>query len=67
MEPNVPNWLGPLLVFCGLAGFVGYAFRQGTKVKPDKDSPPFGSGHFYGSDGSHNGSDGSHPGSDGSF
>lgn len=24
------NWVKPLLVFCGLVGFTGYAFRQGS-------------------------------------
>ena len=28
----MPNWLGPLLVLILLAVFIGYAFRQGTKV-----------------------------------
>jgi hypothetical protein len=28
----MPNWLGPLLVIILLAGFIGYAFRQGTKA-----------------------------------
>jgi hypothetical protein len=34
----MPNWLGPLLVFLLLAGFIGFAFRQGTKVKRSGDS-----------------------------
>jgi hypothetical protein len=33
----VPNWVVPLLLFVVLAGFIGFAFRQGLKVKPDKD------------------------------
>jgi hypothetical protein len=52
----MPNWVGPLLVLCALAGFIGFAFRQGTKVTPDKDNPdnwPPGGG-----DGSHHGFDG---------
>jgi hypothetical protein len=57
----MPTWLLPLLAFCAIAGFIGFAFRQGTKVKPDKDnnpdswSGPTGGG---GGDGSHHGSDG---------
>ena len=34
----MPNWLLPLICFVGLAGFIGFAFRQGTKVKPDRDN-----------------------------
>ena len=34
----MPNWLGPLLVLILLAVFIGYAFRQGTKVKRSGDS-----------------------------
>jgi hypothetical protein len=54
---NVPNWLGPLLVFCALVGFIAYAFRQGTKVKPNKDGNPDNSVGGSG-DASHGGSDG---------
>ncbi len=35
----MPNWMIGLLVFAALAGFIGFAFRQGTKVKPDPDNP----------------------------
>jgi hypothetical protein len=35
----MPNWVGPLLALIVLVGFVSFAFRQGTKVKPDKDNP----------------------------
>jgi hypothetical protein len=34
----MPNWLLPLLAFCTIAGFIGFAFRQGMKVKPDKNN-----------------------------
>jgi hypothetical protein len=40
----MPNWFGPLLVFIGLVAFMGYAFRQGTKVKPDRDARDSGIG-----------------------
>jgi hypothetical protein len=33
----MPDWLGPLPALCALVGFIGFAFRQGTKVKPDGD------------------------------
>ncbi|MGH6643431.1 MAG: hypothetical protein ACRED3_12125 [Bradyrhizobium sp.] len=57
----MPGWLGPLLALCALVGFIVFAFRQGTKVKPDKDNPDNwqGSGGGQG-DASHGGSDGGH-------
>jgi hypothetical protein len=55
----MPNWVGPLLVLIGLVTFIGFAFRQGTKVKPDKDNPDNwqnpGGGQSSGGDGSHHG------------
>jgi hypothetical protein len=54
----MPNWVGPLLVLCALAGFIGFAFRQGTKVKPDKDNPDNWTMDPGGGDGSHHGFDG---------
>jgi hypothetical protein len=35
----MPNWLGPLLTFIVLVGFIGLAFRQGMKVTPGRDNP----------------------------
>jgi hypothetical protein len=38
----MPDWiLGPICVVI-LVGFIGYAFRQGTKVKPDRSNSNFG-------------------------
>jgi hypothetical protein len=58
----MPNWLGPLLALCALVGFLGFAFRQGTKVKPDgdgnRDNSIGGYSGYSGGDGSHHGSDG---------
>jgi hypothetical protein len=56
----MPDWLGPLLALCALGGLIVFAFRQGTKVKPDKDNPDNwqGSGGQGPGDGSHHGSDG---------
>jgi hypothetical protein len=34
----MPSWFLPLLAFCAIAGFIGFAFRQGTKVEPDKNN-----------------------------
>jgi hypothetical protein len=45
--------LSPLLVFCTLVGFIVFAFRQGTKVKPNKDGNPDNS--VGGGDASHGG------------
>ncbi len=45
-----PNWIEPLFALIGLVGFIGFAFRQGTKVKPDKG--------YSGGEGSHHGFDG---------
>jgi len=53
----MPDWLGPLLALCALGGFIAFAFRQGTKVKSDKDNPDNWSGPG-GDGGSHHGSDG---------
>jgi hypothetical protein len=55
------NWIGPLLALIVLVGFVGFAFRQGLKIKPDRDNPdnfPPGSGGQSPADGSHHGFDG---------
>jgi hypothetical protein len=57
----MPNWLGPLLALCALVGFIAFAFRQGTKVKPDKDNPD----NWQGSGGGQATGDGSHHSSDG--
>jgi hypothetical protein len=55
----MPSWLLPLLAFCALAGFIGFAFRQGTKVPPDRNNSNFGPSQNDGQvDGSHHGSDG---------
>jgi hypothetical protein len=54
----VPNWFFPLLALVALVGFIGFAFRQGMKVTPDKDNPDNWQGGG-GGDGMHHGSDGS--------
>jgi hypothetical protein len=58
----MPSWVVPLLAFIALVGFIGFAFRQGMKVTPDKDKPDrwqsSGGGGPYSGDGSHHGSDG---------
>ena len=58
-----PNWIEPLLALIALVGFISFAIRQGTKVKPDKDNPD--NWQSYNStdttiEGSHHGFDG-HP------
>jgi hypothetical protein len=55
----MPNWIGPLLALVTLVGFIGFAFRQGMKVKPDRDNPDnFPTGGGGQSDSSHHGFDG---------
>ena len=52
-----PHWLmvaGAVLV---VVGFIGFAFRQGMKVKPDKDNPDNWQSSG-GGDASHHGFDG---------
>ena len=57
----MPNWMVPLLTFIVLAGFIGFAFRRGTKVKPDRDNPD----NWQGSGGGRHPGEGSHHGFDG--
>jgi hypothetical protein len=33
------KWLAALGAFLLLAGFIGFAFRQGLRTKPDRDNP----------------------------
>jgi hypothetical protein len=59
----MPNWVGPVFAFVVLVGFIGFAFRQGTKVTPDKDNPDNwttsgGGGPFTGGGSHHGGFDG---------
>ena len=42
MEPTMPDWVGPLLALVVIIGFIGFAFRQGTKVKRDPNNANFG-------------------------
>jgi hypothetical protein len=62
MEAMMPNWVGPLVALVVLVGFIGFAFRQGTKVKPDKDNPDnwqsSGGGQSTGEGSHHGGFDG---------
>ena len=51
----MPDWLGPLLALCVLGGFIAFAFRQGTKVKPNKDGNPDNSVGGGGGDALHGG------------
>jgi len=54
----MPNWFLPLICLLGLVGFIGFAFRQGTKVKPDRNNTDFAPGNGGQADGSHGGFDG---------
>jgi len=51
---TMPNWLPPLVALMALVGFIGFAFRQGTKVKPNRDPTEV----WTGGDGLHHGTDG---------
>jgi len=33
----MPDWLIPLICLVVLVGFIGFAFRQGLRVRPDPD------------------------------
>jgi hypothetical protein len=35
-----PHWLIGLVIFVVIGGFIGFAFRQGEKVKPDRNKDP---------------------------
>lgn len=56
----VPHWLTASAAFVLLLAFIGFALRQGLKVKPDKDNPDNwpGIGGGYSGDGSSHSSDG---------
>ena len=36
----IPHCLIGLAIFAGLAAFIGFTFRQGMRVKPDRDKDP---------------------------
>jgi hypothetical protein len=54
----IPHWAIGFAIFAGLTAFIGFAFRQGMQVKPDRNKnpddwshtgggpPSDGSGHF---------------------
>ena len=53
------QWFLGLIFLVILVGFIGFAFRQGTKVSPDRNNTNFGPSQNDGQvDGSHGGSDG---------
>ena len=53
----MPDWILAPLCIVVLFGFIAYALRQGTKVKPDSSNSNFGPS-FTGSDGDGGSSDG---------
>ena len=57
----MPHWVVPLLAFITLVGFIGFAFRKGMQVKPDKDNPD----NWQGVGGGQSPGEGSHQGFDG--
>jgi hypothetical protein len=58
----MPDWILAPICLVILVGFIAYAFRQGTKVSPDRSNNNFGPG-FTGSsdDGASHGGDGHSP------
>jgi hypothetical protein len=42
---DMPNWLLALICLIAIIAFVGYAFYQGTKVKPDENNRNVGPNH----------------------
>ena len=36
-EMLIPHWVIGLAIFAGLAAVIGFAFRQGMQVKPDRN------------------------------
>jgi hypothetical protein len=36
----IPHWLAGLVIFASVAVFIGFAFRQGMRVKPDRNKDP---------------------------
>jgi hypothetical protein len=36
----IPHWLISLAIFAGLGAFIAFAFRQGQRVKPDRNKDP---------------------------
>ena len=54
----MPQWLFGLLGLAALAGFIGYALRQGTKVTPDRNNSNFGPTQNDGWSGSSDGGSG---------
>jgi hypothetical protein len=57
----MPGWLVPLLAGSFLTGFIVFAFRQGTKVHPDRENPDnWTTGGGGGGNESHGGFDAQH-------
>jgi len=57
----MPDWLLPLIAGSMLIGFIAFAFRQGTKVHPDRDNRDNWTTSGGGMDSSHGGGlDGHH-------
>jgi hypothetical protein len=50
VDQVMPDWILAPVCLVVLFGFIGYALRQGTKVKPDQNNSNFGPS-FSGSDG----------------
>jgi hypothetical protein len=51
----IPHWLIALVIFALLGAFIAFAFRQGQKVKPDRNKDPDDWTRLTGGGGDHTG------------
>jgi hypothetical protein len=51
----IPHWLISLGIFALLGAFIAFAFRQGQKVKPDRNKDPDDWTRLTGGGGDHTG------------
>ena len=51
----IPHWLISLGIFAVLGAVIAFAFRQGQKVKPDRDKDPDEWQRYTGGGGGHAG------------
>jgi hypothetical protein len=49
----IPHWLISLAIFAALGAFIAFAFRQGQRVKPDRDKNPDEWQRYSGGGGDH--------------
>jgi hypothetical protein len=57
-DQTMPDWILAPICLVVLVGFIFYAFRQGTKVTPDRNNSDFGPSQSSGGSGSSDGGSG---------